>query len=481
MSTVSTSLPLARELREICGAQHVVEDPAELSRMQVLGVAPAVAVEPASPEEVAAILRFAAERGLNVVPAGGFTQQQNGNVPPAIDVLLSISRLTAIEHYDPGDLTIGVGAGWTVAQLASKVAAHRLLFACDPPLAERATIGGVLATGISGPLRHGYGGLRDYCIGVRFVTGDGRIGKGGGQVVKNVAGYDLMKLLIGSWGTLAVITSASFKLFPAPRQTRTFVAEFSTAAEALEFRSRVLRSPLDPACLELISPEAGALLAKQDVSSPARTPGPPTSAGFALGGVGVRVEEPAVGPQAEESSAPATNRKAWLILIRAAGSDAVLTRYRKELGAAASREIDGQAENDLWGVLQNFQHNVCESRPDSALISMSLPLADVQPVLRELESVAKSHELKLAIVGRVGVGHLLASLWPAGSQASLAAAVSAFRGRLPKDGSMRVLHCPAEARNALANLQTPTHLESMRAIKRTLDPKDILNRGRFAF
>ena len=77
-----------------------------------------------------------------------------------------------------------------------------------------------------GPLRHGYGGLRDYCIGVRFVTGDGRKAKGGGRVVKNVAGYDMMKLFIGSQGTLGVITGASFKLFPAPRQTRTFVADF---------------------------------------------------------------------------------------------------------------------------------------------------------------------------------------------------------------------------------------------------------------
>ena len=89
----------------------------------------------------------------------------------------------------------------------------------DPPLPDRASIGGILATNLTGPLRHGFGGLRDYCIGIRFVTGDGRKAKGGGRVVKNVAGYDLMKLLIGSQGTLAVITSASFKLFPAPRQT----------------------------------------------------------------------------------------------------------------------------------------------------------------------------------------------------------------------------------------------------------------------
>ena len=135
-------------------------------------------------------------------------------------MLLYTSRLAEVEHYDPGDLTIGVGAGWTIAHLSAKVADDKLFFAGDPALPERATVGGLLATGLYGPHRHGYGGLRDYCIGVRFVTGDGRKAKGGGRVVKNVAGYDMMKLLIGSWGTLGIITSASFKLFPAPRQTQ---------------------------------------------------------------------------------------------------------------------------------------------------------------------------------------------------------------------------------------------------------------------
>jgi glycolate oxidase FAD binding subunit len=430
-----------RELREICGADYVIEDPVRLQQAQILGVTPAVAVEPASAEEIAAVLRFANERSLNVVPTGGFTQQKTGNTPAPIDVLLYSTRLTDVEHYDPGDLTVGIGAGCTVAQLSAKVGADGLLFAGDAPRPEHATIGGVLATGMTGPLRHGYGGLRDYCIGVRFVTGDGRKGKGGGRVVKNVAGFDLMKLLIGSQGTLAIITGASFKLFPAPRQTSTFLAEFASAAEAIQYRNAVLRSPLSPICLEMVSPHAGELMS---------------------GGV--------------------RSGKGWSIYLRATGSDAVLARYRSELGAAISREVDGQDESEFWRAIQDFSSTLPERSPASVLISLSLPLADVLPALNELESVAASDHLAYAVIGAVGVGRLLVGLWTADQHANLSNAVFAFRERLPRDASANILHCQQEIRRQTSGwAKTPTHFESMKAVKPALDAKDILNRGRFLF
>jgi len=266
----------------------------------------------------------------------------------------------------------------------------------------------------------------------------------GGRVVKNVAGYDMMKLLIGSWGTLGVITSASFKLFPAPRQTRTFVSEFASAAEAIAFRNRVVHSPLDPICLELVSPEARGL-------APGLGSGP-----------------------------------SWSICLRAAGSDAVLPRYRSELGTTVSQEAEGQNEHDLWRALSDFIPIVSERHPRSLVISMTLPLGDVQPLLDGLAMVAQSHNLTLATVGRVGVGHLLAAMWPAPqaevTPASFVNAVAALRNRLPRDVSMAVLHCPAEARDQITAWgPEPAGLGSMRAVKLALDPKDILNRGRFLF
>jgi glycolate oxidase FAD binding subunit len=265
MSATATSTRVGRELGTICGMEHVTEAPSET----IHGCAPSVVVHPGSAEEIAAILHFANENNLTVVPAGGLTQQQTGATPTQIDILLYTTRLTEVEHYDPADLTIGIGAGCTVAKLCEMIGTSGLLFAGDPPAWQSATVGGLLATGITGPRRHGYGGLRDYCIGIKFVTGDGRQGKGGGRVVKNVAGYDMMKLLIGSWGTLGIVTGASFKLFPWSPQKRTFAAGFGSAGEAIEFRNVVLRSPLSPMCLELVSPEAGRLLPAQ-----AGSPGP---------------------------------------------------------------------------------------------------------------------------------------------------------------------------------------------------------------
>src|SRR5205814_685304 len=126
-------------------------DPAQLAALAVDGVVPAVAVEPASAEEVAAVVRVAAANGLVVVPAGGFTQQGIGGIPERIDILLRTHRLNAIEHYDPGDLTLGAGAGMAVAVLDAQLAQNSQMLPVDPPHAERATLGGMRATAAQGP------------------------------------------------------------------------------------------------------------------------------------------------------------------------------------------------------------------------------------------------------------------------------------------------------------------------------------------
>jgi glycolate oxidase FAD binding subunit len=434
VSTTAMSTRVARDLASICGMEHVTEAPTDTIR----GCVASAAVRPGSPEEIAAVLRLANENNLTVVPVGGFTQQHIGAVPTQVDILLYTSRFTDVEHYDSADLTIGLGAGQPVAKLCEMIGTSGLLFAGDPPAWQEATIGGMLATNLTGPRRHGYGGLRDYCIGIRFVTGDGRIGKGGGRVVKNVAGYDMMKLLIGSWGTLGVITGASFKLFPWTAQKRTFVADFGTPKEAVEYRNAVLRSPLSPMCLELVSPEAGKML-------PAQT-----------------------GPAA------------WSVYVRGTGSDVVLARYRSELGSAVGRELEGDDDAAFWRELANLPHTLWVDRPEALLLAFSVPLNDVFPILNDATTVAEGNGLTMAAFGRIGLGHMLVAFWrDASADPALVSAADALRNRLSDDASMAVLNCPVAAQKEIGRVRTPTHVESMRAVKRALDPKDILNRGRF--
>ncbi len=181
-------------------------------------------------DEVATRLRDASRDGLVVMPRGGGTKLDWGRPPRPADLVLSTTRLDRVVEHAWADMTATVEAGCPVARLQQALAEHGQRLACDPLWPERATIGGILATNDTGPLRARFGGLRDLIIGVTLVLPDGTVAKSGGKVVKNVAGYDLPKLAIGSFGTLAVITQAVFRLHPLPHATRTF----TFAAPALE-------------------------------------------------------------------------------------------------------------------------------------------------------------------------------------------------------------------------------------------------------
>src|SRR5262249_31937358 len=173
MSPVSATGSVVEELARIAGPGAVIGEEA-LADYAIDGITPAAVVSPHSVEQVAEILRFANTEKLAVVPAGGFTQQHTGRTPECIDIVLSTTQLAGIQHYDPGDLTVGGGGGRALTQIDSALAVHGQSLPIDVMMPERATIGGVLATAGHGPLKHGYGGVRDFCIGVTFVTADGR-------------------------------------------------------------------------------------------------------------------------------------------------------------------------------------------------------------------------------------------------------------------------------------------------------------------
>jgi glycolate oxidase FAD binding subunit len=216
----------------------------------VEGAVPGLIVQPATPEAVSALLKWASRDTLSVLVRGSGTKIGWGPAPKRIDVLISTARLNAVVAHRHGDLTATVQSGATLGDVNRALAQHRQWIPLDPPFADRATIGGIVATNDSGPRRHRYGSPRDLIIGVEFARADGQLAKGGGIVVKNVAGYDLPRLLTGSFGSLGVIVTATFKLYPLTAASRTLVVETATAADLGALAIKLSASHLTPTVLE---------------------------------------------------------------------------------------------------------------------------------------------------------------------------------------------------------------------------------------
>lgn len=189
-----------------------------------------------------------------VVPQGGLTKQPL--IPDDADAMaLDITSLRAVTEYEPDEFTFTAHAGTRLSEIQELLAAHGQYLPFDPPLSEQgATIGGTLAAGLNGPGRLRYGGLRDFVIGVRFVDGTGKLIRGGGKVVKNAAGFDLPRLMVGSMGRLGVITELTFKVFPAPRAWCSVRVTCRDVADAVACMVHLVGRPLDLEALDLEPP-----------------------------------------------------------------------------------------------------------------------------------------------------------------------------------------------------------------------------------
>ncbi|MFD7072829.1 FAD-binding oxidoreductase [Nocardioides sp. NPDC059952] len=227
-----------------------------MSDITISGVAPGRIERPASTAEVAEVMRAAAAAGESVVPTGAGTKLSWGNPPASADILLDLSALDQVNEHASGDLIATAGAGTPLARLKEHVAAADQRLALDETV-PGTTVGGALATNTSGPLRMLAGTMRDLLIGVTMVRADGVVAKAGGKVVKNVAGYDVGKLLVGSYGTLAVVTEATFRLHPVPQTRRWVSVAARDAAHAAELTQAVLHSQTVASALEVDATAGG--------------------------------------------------------------------------------------------------------------------------------------------------------------------------------------------------------------------------------
>lgn len=245
-------LDVSKRFLEILGPDGMGSE-YEQREYAVNGTEPSWVLMPANEEECSAALAICARQGLAVVPAGFGARLRHGNVPRRLDAVLSLSRMEKIVDHASADLTLTVEAGASLAAVNRALAAAGQWLPFDPPFPAKTSIGGLIAAQASGPCRQQFGTVRESVIGLRAILADGTKVKTGGRVVKNVAGYDLQKLLAGSFGTLAVIVEASFKLRPLPEETAVIGFSAGDLDPLFTLAARFAVSSVEPLFLELLA------------------------------------------------------------------------------------------------------------------------------------------------------------------------------------------------------------------------------------
>jgi glycolate oxidase FAD binding subunit len=394
MSAASTHF--AARLEGSIGPSRISTDAAARANYAVDEILPTAIAKPVSAEEVAEIVRFAALEKLAIIPCGNRTKLRIGAPPSRYDIALDLIGLHEIAHYDPGDLTLSVDAGMPLAKLNAALLEHKQFLPLLVPWYSLATIGGTIASGIDSPLRQFYGTARDFLIGAEFVDGTGNLCKNGGRVVKNVTGYDLHKLLIGSLGSLAVITRLNFRTFPAPiAGSRGFVASFPDAEGALALRRAIADSSLTPLTLDIISPELAQIFASQ-------TPATPETAVFAG-------EE----SSAHQASLPPIgdwfSPREWQVCAAFAGTPEVLDRYSRELTLLAEKYrahstsiLDDTTRPAVWGRLRETLSMLLEASPEAVIFKISVLPSHHVSLFASLRQFADKAEIPHALVARGG-------------------------------------------------------------------------------
>ena len=226
----------------------------DLDEYGVGDLSPSIAIAPHEASSMALALKLACQEESVCVPWGGGLQQDLGFIPSRYDGAISTRSINRVVDYQPGDLTVTVEAGMTLAELQRVLFEHNQFVPLESPEPQRETIGGLLATGRSALLRCSYGGPRDQVIGIACAMLDGNVVHGGGRVVKNVAGYDVCKLFTGSMGTLGMIVEATFKVRPLPSVRRTWIGVWETAEQSDEALAAVMESAISPSWLQAMDP-----------------------------------------------------------------------------------------------------------------------------------------------------------------------------------------------------------------------------------
>jgi glycolate oxidase FAD binding subunit len=444
--TVAAQATVRSDLAALLGEGQVRSDEASRLAGMVDGMLPQFAVIPTAAEQVAALLRYASEHQLAVIPLGYGTKLTTGAPPRQYDIALSLSGMQRVLHYEPADLTIGVQAGVSFQDFQNLVGKNNLWLPLDPRGAGNSSIGGIIASNAAGPLRQGYGGPRDMVIGLTVATTDGKITKSGGKVVKNVAGYDLGKLFTGSAGTLGVIVEANLKLFTRQPTRATFAFKAGSIEIASAVRRKILRSPLDPMRLLLLDAQARNLLS---------------------------------------GSTPGSTKPPFELWIELGGSHRVIERCMLELRHLAaesetSLERKEDAESD-WEKIADLARWLQPQYNDVTVLKAALPIAGSEQFIRRSQQAAAAAKIPLASFAQVGIGIAHLGIPQEHASEAMAEFVTQVR-QAARDlrGMLVVEHAPLDLKRKVDVWGAISDdLPAMRKLKTLWDPHAVLSPGRF--
>ena len=436
---------LHNRLTALLGTENAWMDEAATGGYAVTSRRPAVVAAPCTAEQIAAVLELASREKLGVVPWGRGTQMHLGPPPAEYDLALSLKHLNRVLEYDSANLTLTAEAGLALREAYRLTVPSRQFLPLGYPGSE-ASLGGLLATNTSSSKRLRYGGMRDLLLGIRVALPEGELLRYGGRVVKNVAGYDMCKLYIGSLGAFGVVTEVTFRLSMLPEEERLLVATFPTPAQATAAATAVRSAALLPSAVALVS-----------------------AAGWT------------------DSMPVALQSGQVALLVHVDGSQESVRRQIAEgeaigaaHGAAQAATVDGEELLVLWERLEVWR----TSAPDLGLVQVrvGVPPSNVDAALGLLNEVPGFCRRPVEWLADAGIGSVTARL-PFDEQADdLAAQVwlHELRARLrDQEGFAVVESAPEALKMQLDVWGTPPGAGLLKLYKSRFDPHGVLNRGRY--
>ncbi len=398
---------------------------------------PAAIAYPDTTEALSQVMTLASQNRWRVLAMGQASKLGWGGLAEGIELVVSTAKLSQVVEHAVGDFTVTVQPGVKLTDLRSQLAEHDQILAIDPTFSAQATLGGIVATADAGSLRQRYGGLRDMLIGVQFVRHDGQVAKAGGRVVKNVAGYDLMKLMTGAYGSLGILSELTFRLYPTQPISRTLV--LSGGEQALEQATAEVRlSGLTPAALDLTLSRLTASLTGEE------------------------------------------NYQHMSLVARFQGIEAGVEEQTARLKAVATthgmhyQQLEDEVDRGYWQQVSELIY------PGSILCKVGLRPSALPPLLAMLENTALHEEAQTVLHGSSGLGWVQ---WPGAvaTQSEFLAALKKMRSYCQANGGfLTLLQAPSELKQLIDVWgYTGNALSVMRDIKQKFDPDRLLSPGRF--